>query len=51
MQGYGLLCVGYALSDLEVETQDEDEVIFLGSVAFGDKVVMFFDVVPLFVVK
>lgn len=25
-QGYGLLCVGYPLSDLEVETQDEDEV-------------------------
>ncbi|BFI28314.1 ferredoxin [Marchantia polymorpha subsp. ruderalis] len=28
-QGYGLLCVGYALSDLEVETQDEDEVYWL----------------------
>lgn len=26
MQGYALLCVGYPLSDLEVETQDEDEV-------------------------
>jgi ferredoxin len=25
-QGYALLCVSYALSDLEVETQDEDEV-------------------------
>ncbi|KAL2645238.1 hypothetical protein R1flu_012825 [Riccia fluitans] len=28
-QGYALLCVGYALSDLEVETQDEDEVYWL----------------------
>jgi hypothetical protein len=26
-QGYGLLCVGFPLSDIEVETQDEDEVI------------------------
>jgi ferredoxin len=25
-QGYALLCVGYPASDLEVETQDEDEV-------------------------
>jgi ferredoxin len=25
-QGYALLCVSYAYSDLEVETQDEDEV-------------------------
>ncbi|ERN42870.1 ferredoxin (2Fe-2S) [Rubidibacter lacunae KORDI 51-2] len=25
-QGYALLCVGYARSDIEVETQDEDEV-------------------------
>ena len=25
-RGYALLCVGYARSDLEVETQDEDEV-------------------------
>lgn len=25
-QGYALLCVSYARSDLEVETQDEDEV-------------------------
>ncbi len=25
-QGYGLLCVGYARSELWVETQDEDEV-------------------------
>jgi ferredoxin len=25
-QGYALLCVSYPLSDLEVETQDEDEV-------------------------
>lgn len=25
-QGYALLCVSYAKSDLEVETQDEDEV-------------------------
>ena len=25
-KGYALLCVSYALSDLEVETQDEDEV-------------------------
>ena len=25
-QGYALLCVSYACSDLEVETQDEDEV-------------------------
>ncbi len=25
-KGYALLCVGYARSDLEVETQDEDEV-------------------------
>uniref|UniRef100_A0A7I4BE04 2Fe-2S ferredoxin-type domain-containing protein n=1 Tax=Physcomitrium patens TaxID=3218 RepID=A0A7I4BE04_PHYPA len=24
-KGYGLLCVGYPLSDIEVETQDEDE--------------------------
>ncbi|KAL3691904.1 hypothetical protein R1sor_005555 [Riccia sorocarpa] len=28
-QGYALLCVGYPLSDLEVETQDEDEVYWL----------------------
>lgn len=28
-KGYGLLCVGYALSDIEVETQDEDEVYWL----------------------
>ncbi|XP_002984200.2 uncharacterized protein LOC9644026 [Selaginella moellendorffii] len=28
-QGYGLLCVGYPLSDVEVETQDEDEVYWL----------------------
>jgi hypothetical protein len=25
-QGYALLCVGYPSSDVEVETQDEDEV-------------------------
>lgn len=25
-QGYALICVGYARSDLELETQDEDEV-------------------------
>ncbi|MCS6782246.1 MAG: 2Fe-2S iron-sulfur cluster-binding protein [Gloeomargarita sp. SKYBB_i_bin120] len=25
-QGYGLLCVGYARSDLELATQDEDEL-------------------------
>ncbi len=25
-QGYALLCVGYPASDVEVETQDEDEV-------------------------
>jgi ferredoxin len=25
-QGYALLCISYACSDLEVETQDEDEV-------------------------
>jgi ferredoxin len=25
-QGYALLCVSYPVSDLEVETQDEDEV-------------------------
>ncbi|MEO0685357.1 MAG: 2Fe-2S iron-sulfur cluster-binding protein, partial [Cyanobacteria bacterium J06649_11] len=25
-KGYALLCVSYACSDLEVETQDEDEV-------------------------
>lgn len=25
-EGYALLCVGYARSDLELETQDEDEV-------------------------
>jgi ferredoxin len=42
-QGYALLCVSYALSDLEVETQDEDEVYELqfgryfakGKVKFG----------------
>ncbi|CAI9095403.1 OLC1v1031351C2 [Oldenlandia corymbosa var. corymbosa] len=28
-QGYALLCVGYPSSDLEVETQDEDEVYWL----------------------
>lgn len=28
-QGYALLCVGIPLSDLEVETQDEDEVYWL----------------------
>ena len=26
MQGYALMCVGYPLTDVEVETQDEDEV-------------------------
>jgi hypothetical protein len=25
-QGYALLCVGFPTSDVEVETQDEDEV-------------------------
>lgn len=25
-QGYALLCIGYPCSDIEVETQDEDEV-------------------------
>ncbi|NEO27033.1 MAG: 2Fe-2S iron-sulfur cluster binding domain-containing protein [Kamptonema sp. SIO4C4] len=25
-EGYALLCVGYARSDIQVETQDEDEV-------------------------
>lgn len=42
-QGYALLCVSYPRSDLEVETQDEDEVYELqfgryfgkGSVRFG----------------
>ena len=42
-QGYALLCVSYACSDLEVETQDEDEVYELqfgryfgkGRVRFG----------------
>ncbi|KAF2316922.1 hypothetical protein GH714_042263 [Hevea brasiliensis] len=29
MQGYALLCVGFPSSDLEVETQDEDEVYWL----------------------
>lgn len=29
-QGYGLLCVGYSLSDLELETQDEDAVRIVG---------------------
>ena len=24
--GYGLMCVGYAMTDLELETVDEDEV-------------------------
>jgi len=28
-KGYGLLCVGYPKSDIEVETQDEDEVYWL----------------------
>ncbi|KAK2662467.1 hypothetical protein Ddye_001041 [Dipteronia dyeriana] len=28
-KGYALLCVGFATSDLEVETQDEDEVYWL----------------------
>ncbi|XP_048447421.1 ferredoxin C 2, chloroplastic-like isoform X1 [Pyrus x bretschneideri] len=28
-KGYALLCVGYPSSDLEVETQDEDEVYWL----------------------
>ncbi|XWS49240.1 hypothetical protein CRYUN_Cryun13aG0147100 [Craigia yunnanensis] len=28
-KGYALLCVGFPLSDLEVETQDEDEVYWL----------------------
>lgn len=27
LQGYALLCVGFPTSDIEVETQDEDEVI------------------------
>ena len=42
-EGYALLCVGYPCSDLEVETQDEDEVYELqfgryfgkGKVRFG----------------
>ena len=42
-QGYALLCVSYPRSDLEVETQDEDEVYMLqfgryfgkGKVTFG----------------
>lgn len=42
-KGYALLCVSYACSDLEVETQDEDEVYELqfgrffarGKVRFG----------------
>ena len=42
-QGYALLCVSYPRSDLEVETQDEDEVYMLqfgryfgkGKVQFG----------------
>jgi ferredoxin len=42
-QGYALLCVSYARSDLKVETQDEDEVYMLqfgryfgkGKVRFG----------------
>lgn len=42
-KGYALLCVSYARSDLEVETQDEDEVYELqfgqyfgrGKVKFG----------------
>ena len=42
-QGYALLCVSYARSDLFVETQDEDEVYELqfgryfnqGKVQFG----------------
>ena len=42
-RGYALLCVSYACSDLEVETQDEDEVYELqfgryfgrGKVRFG----------------
>ncbi|MDJ0557441.1 MAG: 2Fe-2S iron-sulfur cluster-binding protein [Microcoleaceae cyanobacterium MO_207.B10] len=42
-RGYALLCVSYARSDLEVETQDEDEVYELqfgryfgkGKVQFG----------------
>lgn len=29
MQGYALLCVGFPSSDIEVETQDEDEVLYL----------------------
>lgn len=29
MQGYALLCVGFPSSDVEVETQDEDEVIYM----------------------
>ena len=28
VQGYALLCVGFPSSDLEVETQDEDEVMY-----------------------
>ncbi|KAL2901450.1 Ferredoxin C 2 chloroplastic [Bienertia sinuspersici] len=28
-KGYALLCVGFPLTDLEVETQDEDEVYWL----------------------
>lgn len=27
LQGYALLCVGFPTSDIEVETQDEDEVM------------------------
>ncbi|MBE9127301.1 MULTISPECIES: 2Fe-2S iron-sulfur cluster-binding protein [unclassified Coleofasciculus] len=42
-RGYALLCVGYPRSDLEVETQDEDEVYELqfgryfgkGKIRFG----------------
>lgn len=28
-QGYGLICIGYARSDLRLEIQDEDEVYLL----------------------
>ena len=36
-QGYALICSGYAQSDLELETQDENEVYYLQFGQYFDK--------------
>lgn len=42
IQGYALLCVGFPTSDLEVETQDEDEVMCRLTIIYIQKMVLSF---------